>query len=173
MQAKHRASVSRRSQKTDTRTAVKHDSLFETIKHIHRVQELLLTVQAELIKRAIRHDYTKLLPPEKPVFDIHTPNLKSSTYGQRDYSSFLKTLAPALKHHYACHRHHPEYHRDGVADMTLIDLIEMICDWKAASERHDNGSLAASLLVGRKRFKLDKVTVLMILENTRSSMGWV
>jgi hypothetical protein len=98
--------------------------------------------------------------------------LKSSTYGSKEYSSFLKILAPALKHHYSCHRHHPQFHKHGIADMNLIDLIEMICDWKASSERHDDGNLAASITVNCKRFKLDKITVLEILDNTRLTMGW-
>jgi len=149
-----------------------YDSTDDTLKHIRRVQEILLTFQSELTKRAIHHDSTKLTPPEKPIFDKATPRLKSSTYGSRQYEKMLKELAPALKHHYSCHRHHPENHPRGVADMTLVDLVELLADWKSASERHDNGSLALSIEQGRKRFKLDEVSVTMILENTRSSFGW-
>jgi hypothetical protein len=167
--------VNVRAKKLETKlpAAVQYDSLDDTLRHIHRVQELLAIMQAELAKRAIRHDFTKLLHPEKPVFDKHTPKLKSSTYGSKEYVAFLKTLAPALKHHYSCHRHHPQYHKHGVADMNLVDLIEMICDWKASSERHANGNLSASIKTNRKRFKLHRVSVLTILENTRSVMGWV
>jgi len=154
------------------KTSVPYDSADETLKHIRRVQEILLTFQAEFVKRAIHHDSTKLVPPEKPILDEHTPRLKSSTYGSREYKAMLKELKPALDHHYACHRHHPEHHRDGVAGMTLVDLVELIADWKAASERHDNGSLAWSIEHGRKRFRLDKVTVARVLENTRSAFGW-
>ena len=149
-----------------------YDSADDTLKHIARVQELLLTMQVELMKRAMRHDSTKLREPEKSLFDINTPKLRESTYGSKEYQDFLKKLAPALKHHYACHRHHPEHHPGGVEDMTLIDLCELFADWKAASERHDNGSMALSIFEGRKRFKLDKVAVDRIFENTRSAFGW-
>lgn len=151
---------------------MKYDSTEETLRHIHRVQELLLTFQAELTKRAIRHDHTKLLAPEKPLFDKHTPRLKASTYGSEEYKKMLKDIAPALEHHYSCHRHHPEHHKNGMRDMTLIDLVELFCDWKSASERHDNGSLAASIKVNKKRFKMDKVSIAEIFENTRSQLGW-
>jgi len=149
-----------------------YDSTDDTLKHIHRVQEILLTFQAEIIKRSIHHDSTKLIPPEKPIFDEYTPRLKSSTYGTKQYTKMLKDIKPALDHHYACHRHHPENHPRGVADMTLIDLVELLADWKAAGERHDNGSLAHSITVNRKRFNMDKVSVADILENTRNAFGW-
>ena len=149
-----------------------YDSADETLKHIRRVQEILLTFQAEIVKRAIHHDSTKLTPPEKPLLDEHTPRLRSSIYGSKQYKMMLKELKPALDHHYACHRHHPECHNNGVADMTLVDLVEMLADWKASSERHDNGSLAWSIEHGRKRFGLDKVSVTRILKNTRSAFGW-
>jgi hypothetical protein len=56
-----------------------------------------------------------------------------------------------LKHHYAYNRHHQEFFgEDGVDGMTLVDLIEMLPDWKAATERHDDGDLAKSLEIHRQ-----------------------
>jgi hypothetical protein len=40
--------------------------------------------------------------------------------------------------------------------MNLIDLIEMLCDWKAATLRHKNGDIYESLEINSKRFKYDK-----------------
>ena len=34
----------------------------------------------------------------------------------------------------------------------LIDLIEMICDWKAASERHADGNVYKSIEINQERF---------------------
>jgi rubrerythrin len=36
--------------------------------------------------------------------------------------------------------------------MTLVDLVEMICDWKAASMRHENGDIIKSIELNRERF---------------------
>lgn len=36
--------------------------------------------------------------------------------------------------------------------MNLIDLLEMICDWKASSERHADGNIFNSIEVNQKRF---------------------
>jgi len=44
-------------------------------------------------------------------------------------------MKPALEHHYALYRHHPEHFQNGIDDMNLIDLVEMFADWKASSER--------------------------------------
>jgi hypothetical protein len=36
--------------------------------------------------------------------------------------------------------------------MNLIDLIEMLCDWKAATLRHNTGDIYKSLDINQKRF---------------------
>ena len=41
-----------------------------------------------------------------------------------------------IDHHYSVSRHHPQYFADSIDGMNLIDLIEMLVDWKAAGERH-------------------------------------
>lgn len=39
-----------------------------------------------------------------------------------------------------------------IKSMDLIDLIEMISDWKAATMRHDDGDILKSLEINQKRF---------------------
>ena len=36
--------------------------------------------------------------------------------------------------------------------MNLIDLIEMLCDWKSASLRHNDGDVLKSIKINQKRF---------------------
>jgi Family of unknown function (DUF5662) len=54
-------------------------------------------------------------------------------------------MKPALGHHYAANRHYLEHFANGVNDVTLVDLVEMLADWKAATERSDTGDLRKSL----------------------------
>lgn len=61
-------------------------------------------------------------------------------------------MRPALDHHYALNRHHPEHFEDEIKGMNLIDIIEMICDWKAASERHAVGDIHKSIVINQERF---------------------
>lgn len=130
------------------------DSTQETNKHKKRVKELLEDCSQKLFFRGILHDDSKLLSPEKQVFDEFTPKLKTSEYGSEEYKSFLNhpDMKMALKHHYEKNSHHPEHYENGIKGMNLIDLIEMICDWKASSERHQSGDLKKSIMFNQKRF---------------------
>lgn len=149
-----------------------YDSTAETLKHSRRVGELMGRPIKELIDRSTKHDLSKTQPPEKAIFDEFTPKLKHSTYGSEEYKSFLEAMGEGLRHHYAHNRHHPEHFENGVNGMTLVDLIEMLADWKAATERHDNGDLAKSLEIQKDRFGLSDQLV-QILRNTAELYGWV
>lgn len=146
------------------------DSTKETIAHCKRVQELLYTMASLLIRQGINHDASKLDSPEKELFDEMTPKLKDCTYGSDEYKGFLKELKPALDHHYKLNRHHPEFHENGIAGMTLLDLMEMFVDFKAASERHADGNFQRSIEINAKRFKMDPQLV-QIFENTRKALN--
>lgn len=144
---------------------VHYDSTKDTLLHIKRVNTLLLQFSQELITRAITHDESKLHEPEKPLFDKMTPLLKDLTYGSEAYKKSLAELTPALDHHYAHNRHHPEHYEHGIDDFTLADLVEMFFDWKAASERHTDGNILKSIEINKKRFGLSE-QLCKIFKNT-------
>ena len=150
----------------------RYDSRPDTFMHIRRVGELLTQVVKELLDRVASHDRSKTLPPEVEVFDEFTPKLRTSTYGSEEYKGFLRSMGEGLQHHYAANRHHPEHFPDGVNGMTLIDVVEMLADWKAATERHDDGGLSKSLEIQRERFGLSDQLV-SILRNTATELGWL
>jgi hypothetical protein len=132
-----------------------YDSAAETIEHIRQVERRLNTVCVELRERGQRHDLSKLGKNEKPLFDEMTPKLKNLTYGTDEYKASLKGLGPALQHHYANNSHHPEHYPDGIAGMDLLDLIEMYCDWAAASLRTKDGDMSKSIEISIERFGID------------------
>lgn len=137
----------------------------ETIKHIHRVRYFLHEMIKELDKRAREHDLSKLENPEAETFGEYTPELAKTEYGTPEYTALLEKVRPAIEHHYSKNRHHPEYHKNGVNDMNLVDLIELLCDWKAASERNKNGNIRKSLEVNIVRYNIP-LPLAKILENT-------
>lgn len=149
-----------------------YDSAADTLRHIVRVTELLTGVAAEVAARGPAHDASKLVDPEKATFDEFTPKLKTSTYGSDEYKGYLAEMRVALDHHYGHNRHHPEHFDDGIDGMTLVDLIEMLADWKAATERHDDGDLARSLEIQRERFGISD-QLLRVLENTARYYAWI
>jgi hypothetical protein len=139
----------------------------ETMLHIEQVQEFLLQMIHELSLRAQNHDKSKLESPEKEIFEIYTPKLKSMTYGSEEYNQYLTEMKPALDHHYKHNRHHPEHFngKGGINGMDLIDLLELFCDWKAATLRHADGNIKKSIEHNQKRFGIgDQLT--KIFKNT-------
>jgi hypothetical protein len=129
-----------------------YDSSEETRKHIRIVAEYIDGMSDQLTIRALLHDKSKLSGTEKEGFDKYTPRLKNTTYGSDKYKEYLKEMNGILQLHYAKNRHHPEHFEDGIKGMTLIDLVEMICDWKAATLRHKDGNILKSLDINQKRF---------------------
>jgi len=112
-----------------------YDSRPETQEHIDLVRYFLTKAVHNLNGRWRRHDLSKLTEPELSAFDIATPKLASLEYGSEEYKQALEELGPALEHHYKHNDHHPEHYENGVRGMSLMALIEMLCDWRAASER--------------------------------------
>lgn len=141
----------------------------DTFRHIERVRNLLGVCVVELLRRAELHDQTKLEPPEVELFTEFTPKLSTCSYGSDEYKGYLAEMKPALDHHYAHNRHHPEHHKNGVDDMNLLDIVEMLCDWKAASERHNDGNIRKSIEINANRFGMSPQLV-RILENTADLM---
>lgn len=150
------------------------DSRPDTYDHIGKVRANLNRVIRALIHRAEVHDQSKLEEPELSVFNEYTPKLAESTYGSDEYKSFLEGMKAGLDHHYAQNDHHPEHFYDpdpvvsysageptsrwnrapltGIQAMDLVQLVEMLCDWKAATERHEDGDIRRSIEVNQERF---------------------
>lgn len=82
----------------------------QTWQHIDLVMRLLASAQIELMKRAVTHDRTKLITPEREMFAEMTNKLRELTYGSPEYKDGLEQMKrQALGHHYEHNRHHPEF----------------------------------------------------------------
>jgi hypothetical protein len=150
-----------------------HDSTQDTTAHINRVRQLLTECEAELARRGHAHDLSKLEEPEKSAFDrLKALSLSGMAYGSDEYRACLRAEQPSINHHYAANSHHPEHYRNGVDGMDIFDVIEMLMDWKAASERMVNGGdIRKSLEINKTRFSISP-QLESILQNTINSMGW-
>ena len=149
----------------------KYDSREDTEEHIENVEANLFIIVKELRRRARNHDASKLEEPEKPVFDEVTGKLKGLTYGSEEYKEQLKEMKVALDHHYANNRHHPEHFENSVEGMTLVDVIEMFCDWSAATHRHADGDIGKSINHNAERFGYSS-TLGKIFVNTAKEYGF-
>lgn len=144
----------------------------ETQKHIEKVRKYIRFFTDKLTSRGVNHDAAKLESPEVELFAEYTPKLATTEYNSEEYKQCLAGLKPALDHHYATYRHHPEHFANGINDMNLIDLVEMLADWKAASERQQNGNLLTSIEVNAARFKMTD-QLKQILLNTAKTLDEV
>jgi Family of unknown function (DUF5662) len=149
-----------------------YDSRPDTYAHIAVVRGNLLQVAHLLIYRGHDHDLSKLEQPELAVFDEFTPKLRDSTYGSHEYQKYLRDMGVGLEHHYAVNDHHPEHFHNGIHDMDLIQLMEMLADWKAATLRHKDGSLRRSIEENGVRFGYDK-EIWTLLMRTADNLGWL
>lgn len=131
-----------------------HDS--ETLKHVNCVRENLWTLIKELDKRAQVHDASKFEEPERSVFAENTPKLAKTEYGTPEYTELLKEVKVAIDHHYAKNTHHPEHWPKGIEDMDLLDLVEMLSDWAAATKRNKNGNIHKSIEINQTRFGISE-----------------
>jgi Family of unknown function (DUF5662) len=161
---------------------VSYDSAPETLEHIANVRALLNRCAVILLDRGEVHDQSKLEPPEKEAFDQLTPRLAELEYGTQEYLDAAAELGPALEHHYEHNAHHPEHtSRPGLSGMSLLDMVEMLCDWKAASlrmkQRADGDeylkrSFAEGLIYNQQRWGYtDEVAT--ILWNTALELGFL
>lgn len=123
--------------------------------HVSKVHGNIVHVTDILLGRAMTHDSSKFSNEEFIPFNETFSRLRTTTYGTPEYKALLAELGPALTHHYQHNDHHPEYFENGVNDMDIFQLTEMLCDWKAAVERHDDGDIFKSLDINRDRFDID------------------
>jgi hypothetical protein len=140
--------------------------------HINRVAELIGEVNSELTYRAIYHDQSKFDPIEAgPLQEMQDliDREGQAPFGTDEYRRRTALLGPMLEHHYAKNSHHPEHWSNGIASMSILDVVEMLCDWKAASER--GGDSAINLTYLAQKYSIEPM-LLSIMQSTCRHKGW-
>ena len=127
-----------------------------TMLHIQEVQKVMKYLTDELTHLASRHDRSKLEDPEElKAYGAIATAMVGVTFGSPGYKRIIEDNREAVTQHKANNSHHPEAY-GGVDKMSLLDLLEMLADWKAASKR--NGSEDTFLSSCEELFKKYKVT---------------
>ena len=105
----------------------------------------------ELDKRLAMYKPPKgdITPPEDALYT--PPGIYTTTVAEAAEHR-LRAIRYAFQHHYENNTHHPEHFENGIDGMSLLDLLEMFCDWQAACMRHADGDITKSLEINRKRF---------------------
>lgn len=151
---------------------VDFDYLCDIILHVSEVSENMETIASELRKRGITHDRTKFQELEFDAFVSTRDKFKKANYGSPEYQECVDQIKPAIDHHHSNNRHHPDFHPAGIKDMTLVDICEMISDWKAASRRSPSRKFEDTLDYNFKKYGIEG-QLAKIITNTLTSMGWI
>ena len=145
----------------------------DLVQHKQWVAENMQVAANDLFRRAAIHDNSKFEPEEFEPYEEAFPNLQKYAYGTEELRAELRKIKPAIHHHFSVNRHHPEYFGEtGINGMNLIDVLEMVCDWMAASKRSQTG-IAKGLEINKERygisdqlFEIIKHTVDALLEQS-------
>ena len=111
----------------------------------------------ELIILGQQHDISKFYGSEWKYlceYDLHMDNPEKLV---------------AIKEHVENNSHHPEHYENGINDFDLFDLFEMFFDWKASSERHDDGNIYKSIEINKDRFSMTE-QLCQIFKNTAKNL---
>lgn len=135
---------------------------WDTTKHKALVAWYIFRVCVALLKRAIIHDLSKYSPEEAASFRSWTLSMEGLTYGTEEYKRVSASFAKDNRLHYSVNRHHPEYWPNGISDMSPLDLIEMLCDWKAKTVTRQGINIIKSIEINASTFNYD--------ENTRNGL---
>ena len=141
--------------------------------HRDRLVKYLSRFIRNLAERIAVHDDSKLSAEELEPYAIAIEEFGKHKFGSEGYDEIRMRLGPALEHHYANNRHHPEHFENGINDMNLVDILEMLCDWKSATQnRGGNGDLIASIQTLAEKYKISPQMAHIML-NTAKDFGLV
>jgi len=121
-------------------------------------------IVCDLFQRAVVHDNSKFSIEEYEIYEETFPELNKYGFGTEQFKAAVKKLGPALQHHLEVNPHHPEFYPNGINGMSLLDVIEMSCDWLAASSRSKTG-IDEGLNINKERFGIDD-QLFGIIKNT-------
>ena len=123
------------------------------LRHTGLVMAYLTRFSNVLEHRAAIHDLSKFSDDEFNGFVKINQIAREHKYGSPEYRKAIRETN-VVPLHYSRHPHHPEHYQGGIDEMSLIDIIEMVADWKAASETYGQTSLKESLEIQKDRFRL-------------------
>ena len=134
--------------------------LARATRHIMTVQLILRTLAREMLNRADAHDLSKLGPDEFGGMIAIDRIADKCGLNSPEYMAALS--GGAIQLHVSRHSHHPEYHVSGVQNMSLLDIVEMVCDWKAANVLRGHPEWNESVRMMSERLGLSSEQIYLI-----------
>ncbi len=124
-------------------------------RHRDYVRAALARIVDDLNQRAIVHDASKMLDDEFAGFSRINAAARVHKFGSPEYKEGMTAERPTINLHFSRNSHHPErprliageetepddfqyWKKKVAADMTFLDVIEMVCDWHGARKGYDD-----------------------------------
>ena len=143
-----------------------YDARLDSLLHIKKVSTNINEIAIQVIKRSIKHDDSKFESPEKEELDKVVPIIKQG----KDAPNYKQAKLGAknlMKIHFSKNSHHPEFYKNGVDEMNLLDLVEYLSDMKVESKEN----LEEILLKNSKKYNWSD-QLLNIMKNTIQILEW-
>ena len=131
-------------------------------RHRDYVRLALLSVIHSLERRSLEHDASKMLDDEFAGFARINAVARLQKFGSPEYKASMEVERATIDLHFSRNSHHPErpkllgeaaevarglpddatywQARDG-AEMTFLDVIEMVCDWWGARKGYNDSRM--------------------------------
>lgn len=141
--------------------------------HKKKVKDRMLFLAKEIIKRAEEHDDSKLKPPEINWL-IEMDKEPKVEYGTPEYFEKIKKWDKFFKHHYKNNNHHPaHYNEQGVYGMTIVDLVEMMCDVISYIKELHVYQASKIIKEQKERFDMDEGIAQILINTLNYYFTWV
>lgn len=115
------------------------------------------------------HDESKTKNPEFMFYCKLNKALTLVKYESKEYKEIIND--PHVAMHKESNSHHPEFYGDdGINGMTLVDIVNMLSDWKSASMTSDT-PLIEGMKKNKEKFEISD-QLYQILVNTVELLGW-
>lgn len=147
------------------------DYFQRTYAHIREVGEGITRIINELNSRILGHDKSKIENENevKGFINLNRDKEKKNfKFGSPEYTEALNKIKKVVGGHYLENRHHPEHWDNGIHDMDIVDIMEMLCDWASECKRDKDGDLMKSIDICCKKFGIES-QLRLILEKTANN----
>jgi len=143
------------------------------LEHKKKVKDRMLFLAKEIIKRAEEHDDSKLKQPEINWL-IEMDKEPKVEYGTPEYFEKIKRWDKFFKHHYKNNKHHPaHYNEQGVYGMTIVDLVEMMCDVISYIKELHVYQASKIIKEQKERFDIDEGIAQILINTLNYYFTWV
>lgn len=129
-------------------------ALADILRHNGVVSHLLRRLARKLEERADLHDNSKFSLDELEGFIGFKEAARVHPFGTPEYYQAQERFQPTIDLHMSRNSHHPEHYNGNLDRMSLMDFMEMLCDWGGAIAIYGQLDFEKSLEIQQQEFDI-------------------